>query len=84
MKTDKAKTAKPKGQELGAAMANLKRALESHGGGIELISFREGTVKVRLRGACVGCPMASMTLKHTVEAYLKANVPGVRRVVAVE
>ncbi len=84
MRRKKQKLTKPAGLELAAAVSNLRGALEAHGGGIELVSFRDGTVKVKLRGACVGCPMAQMTLKHTVEAYLKANVPGVKKVVSVE
>ncbi|MDD5251377.1 MAG: NifU family protein [Patescibacteria group bacterium] len=66
------------------AIAALKKALATHGGDVELVSFSRGTVKVRLQGACSGCPMAAMTLRDTVERYLVAKVPGVKRVVAVE
>ncbi|NLL56914.1 MAG: NifU family protein, partial [Firmicutes bacterium] len=43
----------------------------------------DGTVKVRLTGACGGCPMATMTLKQGIERLLKQEVPGVKEVVSV-
>jgi Fe-S cluster biogenesis protein NfuA len=42
----------------------------------------DGTVVVKLQGACHGCPMAQMTLKQGVERYLKENVPGVKEVIS--
>jgi Fe-S cluster biogenesis protein NfuA len=50
---------------------------------VELVDATDGIVKVRLTGACGGCPMASMTLKHGVERVLKERVPEVKEVVAV-
>jgi Fe-S cluster biogenesis protein NfuA len=47
------------------------------------VDVNDGTVTVRLRGACSGCPMASMTLKHGIEQVLKEQVPEVKEVVAV-
>ena len=58
--------------------------LQSHGGDIELISVEaDNTVKVRLQGACAGCPGATMTLKMGVERLLKEHIPEVKEVVAV-
>jgi len=58
--------------------------LQSHGGDIELISVEaDNTVKVRLQGACAGCPGAIMTLKMGVERLLKEHIPEVKEVVAV-
>ncbi len=63
----------------------IRPALEADGGGIELVDVDEtnGIVKVRLRGACAGCPGAQMTLSMGVEALLKEELPQVKRVVAV-
>jgi Fe-S cluster biogenesis protein NfuA len=58
--------------------------LQADGGDIELIDVTEdGVVKVKLQGACHGCPGAAMTLKMGVERLLKANVPEVKSVVNV-
>jgi len=62
----------------------IKPNLQSHGGDIELVSVEaDNTVKVRLQGACSGCPGAAMTLKMGVERLLKENIPEVKEVVAV-
>ncbi len=59
--------------------------LQSHGGDIEFISAEaDNTVKVRLQGACSGCPSAAMTLKMGVERMLKEQVPEVKEVIAVD
>ena len=59
--------------------------LQSHGGDIELVAVDEdNTVKVRLQGACTGCPGAQMTLKMGIERLLKENVPEVKEVIAVD
>ena len=58
--------------------------LQSHGGDIELVGVDEdNTVRVRLRGACRGCPGAAMTLKVGVERLLKERIPEVKEIVAV-
>jgi len=61
----------------------VKPHLAAHGGDIELVGVKDGIVTVKLRGACIGCPMATMTLKHGVEEELKAAVPQIKRVDAV-
>jgi len=59
--------------------------LASHGGSIELVEVTEdNVVKVRLQGACAGCPGARMTLKMGVEKLLKEAIPEVAAVEAVE
>ncbi len=55
-------------------------ALRADGGDIELIDVVDGVVKVRLTGACGGCPMSQMTLKMGVEKVLKQQVPEVKSV----
>ena len=64
---------------------NLRGALQSHGGDVELVSIDEdNTVNVRLQGACQGCPGAAMTMKMGIERILKEKVPEVKQVVAVD
>jgi len=48
------------------------------GGFVELVDAENDIVKVRLTGACAGCPMSQMTLKHGVEQHVKRNVPEIR------
>jgi Fe-S cluster biogenesis protein NfuA len=61
----------------------IRPALQMDGGDIQLVGVEEGVVKVRLRGACAGCPGAQMTLRMGVETRLRELLPGVTRVVAV-
>ena len=64
---------------------NVRPMLQRDGGDIELVSIEEdNTVKVRLQGACRGCPGARMTLKMGVERLMKEKVPQVKEVVAVD
>lgn len=66
------------------ALEQIRPALQADGGDIELVEVTpEGIVKVRLTGACGGCPMATMTLKQGVESKLKELVPEVKEVEAV-
>ncbi|MFO8013309.1 MAG: NifU family protein [Phycisphaerae bacterium] len=58
----------------------IRPMLQADGGDIELVDVEDGVVKVRLRGACAGCPGAQMTLKMAVERKLKEQVPEVERV----
>ena len=73
-------------EQIEAVLEEVRPALAMHGGGIELVGVDEGTgvVRVKLRGACVGCPMSTLTLKMGVEAALMDAVPSVTEVVAVE
>jgi Fe-S cluster biogenesis protein NfuA len=60
----------------------IRPQIQMDGGDIELVDVNDqGTVKVRLRGACAGCPGAAMTLKFGVERLLKQKVPAVKEVV---
>ena len=71
-------------QEVEKALAKVRPSLQADGGNVELVEVgEEGTVKVKLTGACGGCPMAAMTLKAGIERVLKEEVPGVKRVIAV-
>lgn len=64
------------------AIQDVRPSLQADGGDIELVSVSDdGLVKVRLKGACGSCPMATMTLKNGVESYLKKVIPEVKEVV---
>jgi Fe-S cluster biogenesis protein NfuA len=62
------------------ALEELKPKMQADGGDIELLGLENGVVKVRMKGACAGCPMSAMTLKMGVEQYLKKRVPEIVRV----
>jgi Fe-S cluster biogenesis protein NfuA len=65
-------------------LESVRTALQGHGGDVELVSVEDDkTVKVRLQGACQGCPGAAMTMKMGIERILKQHVPEVKEVVAV-
>ncbi|MCL6629068.1 MAG: NifU family protein [Armatimonadetes bacterium] len=63
-------------------LGEIRPSLQADGGDIELVDVDEqtGVVKVRLQGACAGCPMAQMTLQMGVERILKSKIPEVTRV----
>ena len=67
-----------------AALAEIKPRIQADGGDIELVAIENKTVKVRLRGACASCPMAALTLKQGVERLIKAKVPEIQSVEAVQ
>ena len=67
------------------ALQSIRPYLQVDGGDVELVQItEEGIVEVRLTGACVGCPMSQMTLRAGVERALIREVPGIRRVEAVQ
>lgn len=65
------------------ALETIRPSLKADGGDIELVDIVDGVVKVKLTGACGGCPMSQMTLKMGVEKVLKQQVPEVKSVEAV-
>jgi len=72
-------------EKVEAVLEKVRPMLQADGGDVELVDVEEdaGIVKVRLTGACGGCPMATLTLKHGIEEALKEEVEGVKEVVAV-
>jgi Fe-S cluster biogenesis protein NfuA len=70
-------------QAVEQALAKIRPLLQRDGGDIELVEVNDGVVKVRLTGACKGCPMSQMTLKQGVEKLLLKEVPGLKEVQAV-
>jgi Fe-S cluster biogenesis protein NfuA len=69
-------------EKVEAALALIRPQLQADGGNVELVDVNDGTVKVRLTGACSGCPMAAITLKEGVERVIREQVPEVVEVVA--
>lgn len=65
------------------ALETIRPALQADGGDIQLVSIEGETVKVRLSGACGGCPMSQITMTQGVEQAIKKAVPGVKKVIAV-
>jgi Fe-S cluster biogenesis protein NfuA len=65
------------------AIKQIRPSLQADGGDVELVDVENGVVKVRLTGACGGCPMSQMTLKQGIERLIKKAVPEVSRVEAV-
>jgi Fe-S cluster biogenesis protein NfuA len=71
-------------QRVEDALDKVRPSLQADGGDVELVDVdAEGVVKVKLTGACGGCPMSGMTLKMGIEKILKQNVPEVSRVESV-
>lgn len=62
------------------AINEIRGLLARDGGDIELISVKEGVVRVKLRGACSNCPMARQTLEYVVSNMIKKKVPSIKRV----
>lgn len=68
-------------EKVETVLGRIRPALQNDGGDVELIDVtEEGIVKVRLKGACAGCPMSTMTLKNGIERILKQEIPEVKSV----
>ena len=65
------------------SLDKIRPALMADGGNVELIEVKDDVVKVKLTGACGGCPMSQMTLKMGIERHLKKEIPEIKEVVAV-
>ncbi len=66
-----------------AALDLVRPALQADGGNVELVDVDGDVVRVKLVGACRGCPMSTMTLRMGIERVLKEQVPEIKEVVAV-
>jgi Fe-S cluster biogenesis protein NfuA len=77
-------TPKPLRDRVAKVINLIRPAVQSDGGDLELVEVTgDGVVRIRLHGACVGCPSSTMTLQVGVERNLKAHIPEVRSVEAV-
>ncbi|MDD2604389.1 MAG: NifU family protein [Desulfobacterales bacterium] len=63
-----------------AVLDKIRPALQADGGDVELVDVVDGVVKVRLQGACKGCPMSQMTLRNVIERVIKKDIPEVKAV----
>ncbi|HKN18951.1 MAG TPA: NifU family protein [Dissulfurispiraceae bacterium] len=64
-------------------LVKIRTGLKSEGGDIELIELKDDIVYVKLKGACGGCPMSSLTLKNWVESTMRNEIPEVKAVQAI-
>jgi len=65
-----------------AVLDKIRPSLVADGGNVELIEVNNGVVKLKLTGACAGCPMSTMTLKQGIERILKQEIPEIKEVIA--
>jgi Fe-S cluster biogenesis protein NfuA len=70
-------------EKVEAALKKIRPSLQADGGDVELVDVKNGVVRVRLKGACNGCPMAAMTLQRSITKVIKEAVPEVKEVIAV-
>jgi len=70
-------------EKVEAALKKIRPSLQDDGGDVELVDVKNGVVRVRLKGACNGCPMAAMTLQRSITKVIKEAVPEVKEVIAV-
>ena len=72
-------------EEVEKILAKIRPAIQADGGDVELVNIREdNVVEVRLKGACNGCPMATLTLKAGIERIIKEEIPDVTEVISVK
>lgn len=67
-------------EKVQAALDKIRPMLQADGGDVELVDIADGIVKVRLQGACQGCPMSQMTLRNGIERVLKKEIPEIKAV----
>ena len=70
-------------EKVEASLNKIRPTLVADGGNVELVDVNDGTVKIKLTGACAGCPMSTMTLKMGIEQTLKQELPEIKEVIAV-
>jgi Fe-S cluster biogenesis protein NfuA len=70
-------------EKVEGVLDKIRPSLLADGGDVELVDVNDGTVTLKLTGACAGCPFSTMTLKMGIEKILKQEVPEVKEVVAV-
>lgn len=71
-------------EQVQKAIDKVRPGLQADGGDVELVEVTgDGLVKVKLTGACRGCPMSQMTLKMGIEKIIKQQVPSIKEVVSV-
>lgn len=69
-------------EQVEAVLDKIRPLLQADGGDVELIDVNDGVVKVKLTGACMGCPMSTITLQQGIARILKEQIPEVKEVIA--
>jgi Fe-S cluster biogenesis protein NfuA len=69
-------------EQVKQVLDKIRPSLQADGGDVELVDVENGIVKVKLKGACAGCPMSQMTLKNGIEKLIKKEIPEVKSVVS--
>jgi Fe-S cluster biogenesis protein NfuA len=67
-------------EQVKQVLDKIRPSLQADGGDVELVDVENGIVKVKLKGACAGCPMSQMTLKNGIERLIKKEIPEVKSV----
>lgn len=67
-----------------AVIDEIRPSIQSDGGDISFVDFKEGVVYVKLHGACSSCPISSIHLKMGIETHIKQQIPEVLELQAVE
>jgi Fe-S cluster biogenesis protein NfuA len=70
-------------EKVEGVLDKIRPSLLADGGNVELVDVNDGTVTLKLTGACAGCPFSTMTLKMGIEKILRTEIPEVKEVVAV-
>lgn len=71
-------------EKIEKVITELRPALQADGGDIEFVDVKNDVVKVRLKGACSGCPFSQMTMQNFVAEAIKKNVPSIKAVELVD
>lgn len=67
-------------EQVKQVLDKIRPSLQADGGDVELVDVENGIVKVKLKGACAGCPMSQMTLKNGIERLIKKEIPAIKSV----
>ena len=72
-------------EKIKSELSEIRPHLQMDGGDVEFVEFdeKDGVLKLRLQGACIGCPMSQMTLQEGIGRTIKAKIPEVKEVQAV-
>lgn len=73
----------PTFEQVETVLDTIRPALMADGGNVELVDVTDGIVKLRLQGACHGCPMSQMTLRMGIERELRKHFPEIQQVISV-
>lgn len=67
-------------EKVKAALEEIQPMIEAHGGGIKIVSVKNGKVVIKILGACLGCPMAEATFGQGMEEMIKDKVPQIKEI----